>query len=510
MEHSSDRAGGGSVNSPPWFDGGCGKYTEWKIYMKSYFYAQDEHGRMKRWMTLMGEFSRSLVGVGVDKIVKKILRALPEKFHSKVTSIEDSFDIDDYPLDELIRNLKTYEMRKHGNSNNKSLLLTWSDDETQEVENVVFVSSLLADSESDEAFSDDETAIRCKQLYKTTWEQERNRFTDELTSVSNDKVLPAWKNERLELNNKIKLLELEDELKITQEKFAKFDISSSVVSRLFGSGKAPHDTFRLGYSGGSSKSTKFVKESRPVVENGESCTDIVKKVKDKGNEQLKYAQQVKFDQGVTTSQNRYLNSKTFIPTCHHCGKIGHIRPRCNERTVKLQHDQEKCTVESLQSELREQKELINRLTELFSKKQTIRGKNVWTRKSRNNSSLTHTDTANAACLIICVNPCKKSIYIEATCLVALTALADKQRDIWYVDSGCSRHMTGDKAWFSSFEDECTTGSVTFGNGRKAIILARGTVNTPGILNLKNILYVEGLIANLISVSHLSDDYEDVT
>ncbi|KAM5579724.1 hypothetical protein ABKV19_009482, partial [Rosa sericea] len=104
---------------------------------------------------------------------------------------------------------------------------------------------------------------------------------------------------------------------------------------------------------------------------------------------------------------------------------------------------------------------------------------------------------------------ENSTYIKATCLVALTALADKRRDFWYVDSGCSRHMTGDKTWFSSFEDECTTGSVTFGDGRKASILARGTVNTPGIPNLKNVLYVEGLTTNLISVSHLADDYEDV-
>ncbi|PRQ45293.1 hypothetical protein RchiOBHm_Chr3g0488601 [Rosa chinensis] len=43
MEHSRDRAAGGSVNSPPWFDGGCEKYTQQKIYIKSYLYAQDEH-----------------------------------------------------------------------------------------------------------------------------------------------------------------------------------------------------------------------------------------------------------------------------------------------------------------------------------------------------------------------------------------------------------------------------------------------------------------------------------
>ena len=31
-----------------------------------------------------------------------------------------------------------------------------------------------------------------------------------------------------------------------------------------------------------------------------------------------------------------LKSKSFMPTCHHCGKIGHIKPRCNlyRKTLK--------------------------------------------------------------------------------------------------------------------------------------------------------------------------------
>ncbi|KAM5577541.1 hypothetical protein ABKV19_008070, partial [Rosa sericea] len=139
-------------------------------------------------------------------------------------------------------------------------------------------------------------------------------------------------------------------------------------------------------------------------------------------------------------------------------------------------------------------------------------KPIWIRKELNNCSPNHSvssDSINANCLMACVSTDNSSSHIEGTCLVALTTLADKRKDFWYVDSGCSRHMTGDKAWFSSFQDECTTGSVTFGDGRKAKILARGTANTPGIPNLKNVLYVEGLTANLISVNHLADDYEDV-
>jgi hypothetical protein len=40
-------------------------------------------------------------------------------------------------------------------------------------------------------------------------------------------------------------------------------------------------------------------------------------------------------------------------------------------------------------------------------------------------------------------------------------------------------------------------------------MGNGTINTPGIPNLQNVLFVEGLQANLITVSQLTDDYEDV-
>nr|XP_023913617.1 uncharacterized protein LOC112025185 [Quercus suber] len=44
------------------------------------------------------------------KIVRKILRSLPERFHAEITAIEESKDLDFIPLIELIRNLQTYEL----------------------------------------------------------------------------------------------------------------------------------------------------------------------------------------------------------------------------------------------------------------------------------------------------------------------------------------------------------------------------------------------------------------
>ena len=44
------------------------------------------------------------------KIVRKVLRSLPERFHAKITAIEELKDIDKILLTELVGNLQTYEL----------------------------------------------------------------------------------------------------------------------------------------------------------------------------------------------------------------------------------------------------------------------------------------------------------------------------------------------------------------------------------------------------------------
>ena len=44
------------------------------------------------------------------KIVRKVLKSLPKRFHAKITAIEESKDIDKIPLTELVGNLQTYKL----------------------------------------------------------------------------------------------------------------------------------------------------------------------------------------------------------------------------------------------------------------------------------------------------------------------------------------------------------------------------------------------------------------
>ena len=69
------------------------------------------------------------------KIVRKVLRSLPERFHAKITAIEESKDIDSISLTKLIGNLQTYELgltRLRKWSKSKSMALKAKSNETDE------------------------------------------------------------------------------------------------------------------------------------------------------------------------------------------------------------------------------------------------------------------------------------------------------------------------------------------------------------------------------------------
>ena len=58
-----------------------------------------------------------------SKLVRKILRSLPESFQAKVTAIEESKDLDEIKVQELIGSLRKYELTLPSQRKSKSLAL---------------------------------------------------------------------------------------------------------------------------------------------------------------------------------------------------------------------------------------------------------------------------------------------------------------------------------------------------------------------------------------------------
>ena len=64
-------------------------------------------------------------------------------------------------------------------------------------------------------------------------------------------------------------------------------------------------------------------------------------------------------------------------------------------------------------------------------------------------------------------------------------------------------MTGDRSLFKVFESK-KGGIVTFGNESKSQIKGIGIISLPGLPDIANVLYVEGLRVNLLSISQICD------
>ncbi|GJR25339.1 retrovirus-related pol polyprotein from transposon TNT 1-94 [Tanacetum coccineum] len=79
--------------------------------------------------------------------------------------------------------------------------------------------------------------------------------------------------------------------------------------------------------------------------------------------------------------------------------------------------------------------------------------------------------------------------------------------LWYLDSGCSKHMTGDRSQLTNFISKFL-GTVKFGNDQVAKIMGFGDYQI-GNVTISRVYYVEGLGHNLFSVGQFCDSNLEV-
>jgi hypothetical protein len=74
------------------------------------------------------------------------------------------------------------------------------------------------------------------------------------------------------------------------------------------------------------------------------------------------------------------------------------------------------------------------------------------------------------------------------------------RNVWLIDSGCSRHMTRDKGWFSSLVPVVSRTYITFGDNGRRHVLSKGEIKVSDKVTLRCGALVQSLGLNLLSVS----------
>jgi hypothetical protein len=74
------------------------------------------------------------------------------------------------------------------------------------------------------------------------------------------------------------------------------------------------------------------------------------------------------------------------------------------------------------------------------------------------------------------------------------------KNIWLIDSSCSRHMIGDKGWFSSLVPVVMKRYITFGDNGRGCVLSEGEIKVSDKITLWRVALVQSLGYNLLSVS----------
>ena len=96
-----------------------------------------------------------------------------------------------------------------------------------------------------------------------------------------------------------------------------------------------------------------------------------------------------------------------------------------------------------------------------------------------------------------------SRWLGTGLVVFLTPVPDRGlEDIWIMDSGCSRHMTGHRRWFSSLNPVSTKEYITFRDNGQGKVLGVSSVQLSSKLSLREVAFVMNLGFNLVSVLQL--------
>ncbi|KAJ9547456.1 LOW QUALITY PROTEIN: hypothetical protein OSB04_019999 [Centaurea solstitialis] len=181
--------------------------------------------------------------------------------------------------------------------------------------------------------------------------------------------------------------------------------------------------------------------------------------------------------GILGTGLAHLKFKDFLdPTkrflyrkCYHCGLNDHIASKCPDATKA------------------EKPAKVKKNTKTSK---TVKGKKVVKTASSVKTPASKTDNSVKAVT-------ESTIPTDNSGSIVLW-----DKGIWYLDSGCSRHMTGSKSVLSDYRDERGP-SVTFGGNGRGQTRGYGTL-TNGVTTFKRVAYAEGLMHNLLSISQLCD------
>ncbi|XP_025014648.1 uncharacterized protein LOC112536237 [Ricinus communis] len=96
---------------------------------------------------------------------------------------------------------------------------------------------------------------------------------------------------------------------------------------------------------------------------------------------------------------------------------------------------------------------------------------------------------------------------EVSLLMVCHIKEEMQKNLWYLDTGCSNHMSGDKSAFSVL-DESFRDNVKFGDDSRISVMGKEevTIQTKSnvVQTIYNVLFIPDLRTNLLSIGQLQE------
>ncbi|XP_062080574.1 uncharacterized protein LOC133785341 [Humulus lupulus] len=431
------------------------------------------------------------------KLVHKVLGVLPRKFMSKVTSIEEMRNVEELDLDELIGSLQNYEMT----------LTRWKkgkkqkDSEIEEADNsLAFVHKEEKKSISDasDGFTDETLALLTKNYAKFLKRNYKKNFTGGKENVprrnfgGNNKQTQQSGDKK---NRGIQCRECDGFRHIQAEYANTFKKKKALVATWSDS-----DEEKSSSSSDRSSEEKQVvafmaknliraKQALEFIPPGTTAINHTLQLQKPYGDRTSIGYKMLYKRGGNLGINDSSSSKNnedktlddslhntlspgfpdpskqvqkerFVPICHFYNRRGHIRPRFYKLQTYL-------------------KAMIDR-------------PNNFQQLNRFNGKLSYSEWKPKTNLSTNVG------------LAAHTSLSAFHKDQCYFDSGCSRHMTGNRNVLVNYK-KGKEGDVTFCDGNKGQIFGKGDQELNRVAPLTEELYVKGLKENLISISQLCDN-----
>uniref|UniRef100_A0A2N9FGB8 CCHC-type domain-containing protein n=1 Tax=Fagus sylvatica TaxID=28930 RepID=A0A2N9FGB8_FAGSY len=173
-------------------------------------------------------------------------------------------------------------------------------------------------------------------------------------------------------------------------------------------------------------------------------------------------------------ENKGESSKTETPTCYKCKKQGHYKNECpqvNKEKMKYKKKALKVTWDDSDESDSDNNSSDNEVANLCLLGY-INESNISEDEHASFCPLAFNDDESAT---------------EDLCLMAhgdeVCLISKSTKDKWFLDSGCSRHMTGDKNKFTSLTLK-DGGNVKFGDNSKGKIIGIGNIGKTILLLLK--------------------------